>query len=230
MEGISAMKRIDELIYKEESAWIKILEWIEQAKNDVEVLPNSRINGEKALLKLQITNKSTMGAIALECGGILVDNGWLRILGSGSDNISGSILSWNNVDGTQINFPLKDAMIIAYDIIGGFYAIDAREVVSSTRNVFYFAPDTLEWEDIEMKYTDFIYWTLYGDLNLYYKTFRWANWKSDIEKLSGNQGISIFPYLWTKEAEDIEKCSKRVVPIKELWGIQNEFARQIKEN
>ncbi|MBE6066254.1 MAG: DUF2625 family protein [Clostridium lundense] len=224
------MKRIDELIYKEESAWIKILEWIEQAKNDVEVLPNSRVNGEKALLKLQITNKSTMGAIVLECGGILVDNGWLRILGSGSDNISGSILSWNSIDGTEIDFPLRHAMIIAYDIIGGFYAINAREFGGSTRNVFYFAPNTLEWEDIEMKYTDFIYWTLYGDLNLYYKTFRWANWKSDIKKLSGNQGISIFPYLWTKEAEDIEKCSRRAVPMRELWGIQNEFARQIKEN
>lgn len=224
------MKRIDELIYKEESAWIKILEWIEQAKNDVEVLPNSRVKGEETLLKLQITNRSTMGAIVLECGGILVDNGWLRILGSGSNNISGSILSWNSIDGTEIDFPLRDAMIIAYDIIGGFYAIDSRGFEGSIRNVFYFAPDALEWENIKMKYTDFIYWALYGDLDLYYKTFRWTNWKSDIKKLLGNQGISVFPYLWTREAEDIEKCSKRAVPIKELWGIQNEFARQIRQD
>ena len=85
----------------------------------------------------------------------------------------------------------------------------------------------MEWEDIEMGYTDFINWAFNGDLNLYYKSFRWTGWESDIKKLPGDQGISIFPYLWTKEEKDIEMWSRRAVPMKELWGIQNHFSSQI---
>lgn len=223
------MRKIEELIYKEENAWLIVQEWVSQAKNQVEILPNNRFDGEKTLFELQITNESTMGAIALECGGILVDNGWLRILGSGNEKISGNMLSWNNIDGTEIEFPLRGTMIIAYDIVGGFYAINVGALGSIIKSVFYFAPDSLEWEDIEMGYTDFINWALNGDLSLYYKSFRWIGWESDIKKLSGDQGISIFPYLWTKEGKDIEKCSKRAVSMKELWGIQNHLASQINE-
>jgi hypothetical protein len=221
------MRKIEELIYEDESAWPMIKEWISEAQNQVEFLTNNRVEGEKTILQLRVTNKSTMGAIALECGGILVDNGWLRILGSGNERISGNMLSWNNLDGTEIEFPLRGAMVIAYDIIGGFYAINAGGFSSNIKNVFYFAPDSLEWEDIEMGYTDFINWALNGDLNLYYKSFRWIEWESDIKKLSGDQGISIFPYLWTKEGKDIEMCSRRAVPMMELWGIQNQFANQV---
>lgn len=220
------MRKLKELIYEEGNAWLMIQEWVKEAKNQVEVLKNNRVDGEKTLLQLQVTNKSPMGAIALQCGGLLVDKGWLRILGSGNEKISGNLLSWNNLDGKKIEFPLRAAMIIAYDVVGGFYAINAGEFGTSVKNVFYFAPDTLEWEDIEMEYTDFINWALNGNLNQYYKAFRWNSWESDIKELSGIQGILIFPYLWTKEGKDIEKCSRRAVPVKELWGTQNEIARQ----
>lgn len=220
-------KNLEELIFNRENTWLMVQDWIEAAENHVEVLTDNRIEGEKTLLQLQITNKSTMGAIALECGGLLIDKGWLRILGSGNDKISGSLLSWNNLDGTEIEYPMEKAMIIAYDVVGGFYAINAGELGSSFKSVFYFAPDTLEWEDTEKGYTDFILWALNGDLNLYYETFRWKGWEDDVKRLSGSQGISIFPYLWTKEGKDIEKCYKRAVPMRELWGIQNEFSRQI---
>jgi hypothetical protein len=219
------MKKLEELIFKKDNAWGLIQDWIEEAENQVEVLPANRIEGEKTLLQLQITNKSTMGAMVLECGGFLIDKGWLRILGSGNDNISGSLLSWNNLDGTEIEFPMGKAMIIAYDIVGGFYAINAGEFGSSFNSVFYFAPDTLEWEDTEKGYTDFIFWALNGDLNLYYEAFRWKGWEDDVKRLSGSHGISIFPYLCTKEGKDIEKCSKPAVPMRELWGIQNEFVK-----
>lgn len=224
------MRKIEELMYKEENAWIMIQEWALEAKNKVKTLPNQGVDGENTLFKLQITNKSTMGAIALECGGILIDNGWLKILGSGHDSISGNILSWNNLNGTKLEFPLEKAMIIAYDIIGGFYAINTGEFGSSMNTIFYFAPDTLEWENLEMSYTDFLYWAMNGDLDLYYKQFRWLGWEKDIESLDGNQGVAIYPYLWSSVSHDIEKCSRKPVSMLELWGSQNEFANQINEH
>lgn len=53
------MRKIKELIYKEENAWLMILEWVKKAENQVEVLKNNRADGEKTLLQHQVTNKST---------------------------------------------------------------------------------------------------------------------------------------------------------------------------
>lgn len=226
-KGNFMTRELKELIFKKESAWNMIQEWITKAENQVEVLSNRRDDGEKTILQLQVTNKSTMGAIALECGGLLIDQGWLRILASGNENISGSLLSWNNLDEKQNEFPIQGALIVAYDVVGGFFAINAGAFNGNIKNVFYFAPDILEWEDTEKGYTDFIYWALYGNLNLYYETFRWSGWQSDIKRLSGSEGISIYPYLWTKQGRNIEKCLKKPVPMEEIWGINNEFVRQL---
>jgi hypothetical protein len=220
-------RKIEELIYKEESAWQMIQDWLSKAENQIELLPNSRTQGEETLLKLQVTNKSTLGAIALECGGILIDNGWLRILGSGHSNISGNLLSWNNIGSTQIEYSIKGAMIVGYDIVGGVFAINGGAFGNTVGNVFYFAPDTLEWEDTEKGYTDFIYWALNGDLNLYYESFRWGGWEEDTKKLSGNEGIFIYPYLWTKEGKNVEECHKKAIPMNEIWGVENEFIKQM---
>lgn len=221
------IRKLSELIYKEENVWPMIEEWLAKAENHVEVLPNNRAGGEEALLKLQITNRSTMGAIALECGGILIDDGWLRILGSGNENISGNLLSWNNIGEIKIEYSIKNAMIIAYDIVGGVYAINGGAFGDSLKNVFYFAPDTLEWEDTEKGYTDFIYWALNGDINVYYKTFRWSGWQEAVSKLTGDQGISIYPYLWTEQGNNVNECHKEAMPMKEIWGIEQEFIKQM---
>ncbi|MFL0248293.1 DUF2625 family protein [Candidatus Clostridium stratigraminis] len=220
-------KKLSELIYEEGNAWTMFETWFDKAENQVEVLPNTKADGEETLLQLQITNRSTMGAIALECGGLLVNHGWLRILGSGNERISGNLLSWNNISEIKIEYSIKNALIIAYDIVGGVYAINGGAFGQSFKNVFYFAPDTLEWEDTEKGYTDFINWALNGDINLYYKSFRWTGWEEDVRKLIGEYGISIFPYLWTKEGKNVNKCHREAIPMKEIWGIEQEFIKQM---
>jgi len=42
-------------------------------------------NRKSALVAVQVTTRSPMGAIIYETGGILVDHGWIRILGSGCE-------------------------------------------------------------------------------------------------------------------------------------------------
>lgn len=59
-------------------------DWIKNAKNKVEVLPKSQAAADQALLETQVTTRSPMGAIIHETGGLLIDDGWIRILGSGS--------------------------------------------------------------------------------------------------------------------------------------------------
>ncbi|PWV94440.1 uncharacterized protein DUF2625 [Paenibacillus cellulosilyticus] len=213
------MKEISDLIV-EADTWAMIREWIRNSQLNIEILENNRTQGEEALYHLQITNRSTMGAIALESGGLIVDNGWLCILGSGHSRIYGSLV--NNKHSSLF----EEGFVIAYDVVGGLFAINTGQFENHSRNIYYFAPDTLEWEDTGKGYTDFINWVLNGDLNQYYETFRWDNWINDLKGLQYDQGISVFPYLWSKEGKDVEKSLKKAIPLHEIWGIQNDFRNQ----
>ncbi|MFD4555747.1 DUF2625 family protein [Streptomyces sp. NPDC058469] len=48
----------------------------------VEVLPSDSALGRASILQPQITARSYLGAVVLHCGGLLVEEGWLRVFGS----------------------------------------------------------------------------------------------------------------------------------------------------
>ena len=75
------MQRLDELLETSDPAIRQIEQWVADAENHCEVLPPSNVR-DRVLHDLQVTTRSTLGAIAYETGGILVDHGWLRFLGS----------------------------------------------------------------------------------------------------------------------------------------------------
>jgi hypothetical protein len=106
-------RTLDELINAQVPAWPLVQEWIAAARNPVEVLSGTRTQGERMLLALQVTTRSPMGAIALESGGILIDHGWLRILGAGSERMRGSLLTWNGQGDDRIQDPIEGALVIA---------------------------------------------------------------------------------------------------------------------
>ena len=60
---------------------------MKEAKNKIKILPKDQKRAEHELFFLQVIIRSPMGAIIYETGGILIDNGWIRILGSGSKSI-----------------------------------------------------------------------------------------------------------------------------------------------
>ncbi|WP_238907493.1 MULTISPECIES: DUF2625 family protein [Clostridium] len=213
------MKLIHELISEDESAKKILLKWEDEAINKIEILHPCEENNEKVLLNLQVTTKSLLGAIAYNTGGIFIEYGWIRILGSGSNKINRDVSSWN---GLNSNKKLNGALLVADDVLGGFFAINGGAFIGEMGNVFYLAPDTLEWEDLDLKFADFIYWTFTGDINKFYETFRWQGWKDEIGKITGDDGISVYPYLWAEDL-DVEIRSRKRVPIEELWGITMEF-------
>src|SRR5579864_8923428 len=91
-----ALKTLQELINTADPAWPLVQQWIAEAKNPVEVLPPiSDAKREASLLATQVTTRSPMGAVIYETGGILVDGGWLRILGSGNARLPRSVADWN---------------------------------------------------------------------------------------------------------------------------------------
>ena len=221
-------RSLHELINTADPAWPIVQSWIAEARNEVEILPTDRKSAEETLLHLQVTTRSPMGALAFEKGGLLIDHGWLRFLGAGSERMPDNLRTWNS-RGSLLSAAdlLRDALIVAHDILGGFFALNGGAFPGKPGHAFYFAPDTLKWEDTEKSYSELLDWALNGDLNLFYQKQRWPNWEHDVLSLDRDRGISIYPFLFTNKDLPIVERSRRPVPIVELWKLHVDLARQL---
>jgi hypothetical protein len=171
------MRPLRELINTEEPAWPDVQQWIANAKNPVEVLPVNPADRESALLALQVTIRSPMGAIVYETGGLLIDHGWLRILGSGHARLPRSIASWNQGRTMFGDVEPPGYLLVADDVVGGFFAINGGQLGPELGSVFYFAPDSLQWECLDRSYSEVLIWWLQGNLAEYYESLRWPGWE-----------------------------------------------------
>jgi hypothetical protein len=209
---------LSELINTQAPAFPLVRDWIAQAVRQVEALPPSPDRAD-VLLRTQVTTRSPMGAIVYETGGILIDHGWLRVLGSGHERLTRTLPDWN--EGRSNGFYL-----VADDAVGGFFAINGGALGPDLKHMYYFAPDSLEWEPMEMDYSDFLYWTCTGRLDEFYESLRWPGWESDVAKLHGDQCDPMWPPLWT--VDDQSGSAKRFeCPVDEMWALQMDFREQL---
>jgi hypothetical protein len=215
------MRLLSELIDTQDPGWPLVQSWIAAAETEVLVLPKTAARADAALLAAQVTTRSPMGAVIYETGGILVANGWLRILGSGSAALNRDLMGWN--EGKQ-----QGILLVADDVLGGFFAINGGAFGQATLgNIYYLAPESLEWEPLEFGYSDFLFFCFSSNLEGFYEHMRWHGWQQEVAQLDGNQGFSSLPPLFTEEGKDLNKVSRKAVPIAELWGIHNDFRRQL---
>ncbi len=211
-------KSVDELINKNESAWPNVLELIGKAKNRVEVLPCDSVKAKDALYKTQVTTRSPMGAIVYATGGILIDNGWIRILGSGNTKLNRTLPDWNKGKSFKEFDEAPSFYLIADDAVGGFFAINGGAFGKETAGkVFYLSPSSLNWENLDITYTSFLLFCFNGKLSTFYNNVRWKTWNEDLRKLDGNSVYSFYPFLWSKEGKDINKDSKTIISIEEHY-------------
>src|SRR6266853_3212737 len=131
----NAIRDLSELVTSEDPVIAKIREWSRGAVNKCILLPPSA-ERERVLLQTQVTTRSTMGAIAYETGGVIVDEGWLRLLGSGQPSLTRTLPAWNQ--GRSSGFYL-----VADDAVGGFFAINGGAFGKDVLNMYYWAPDSL---------------------------------------------------------------------------------------
>jgi hypothetical protein len=168
-----------------------------------------------------------MGAIVWESGGILVDGGWVRVLGSGCARLDADLARWNGLGEHAIRRPVPGALIVALDALGGVFAMNGGAFGAGNHDVFYFAPDTLRWESLRRGYSDFLRFLFVGDLARFYAGARWKEWAKDVAALSPDYGVSISPPLWTVEGKDIERASRKPVPMTELVSFHFDIAAQL---
>lgn len=207
------MLELTELLNKDDPVWHLVKSWIDDAKNSVEVLPARDPDRANALVATQVTTRSTMGAIIYETGGLLIDSGWIRILGSGHPRLPRSLPGWSTDRAA-----LSDYFLVGDDVLGGLFAINGGGLGKNQGNIFYFAPDSLEWEDMGRGYSEFIQWCFSGDLETFYSGLRWLHWKDDLRSLGGHEAYSIYPPLWSKESSS-QECSRKAIPLAEIYNL-----------
>lgn len=221
------MRTVEELINEKDSGWPYVKEWIDSAKNKVEILTVDNQKAKETLYKTQVTTRSPMGSIVYETGGLLIDNGWIRILGSGNEKLKRSLSDWNLGKAYKDFGQQTPFLLIADDAIGGFYILNGGGLGNDLGRVYYLAPDNLEFEPLNLTYTEFLNFCFNNDLEEFYKGYRWKDWKEDVSKLNGDNVFNFFPYLWTKEGKNIENISRKEVPIEEQYSLNLDFRKQL---
>ncbi|MBI3948606.1 MAG: DUF2625 domain-containing protein [Armatimonadetes bacterium] len=215
-----ARRTLAELIESDAPAWPLVSRWIRAATNRAEVLPASDPARSEALLAAQVSTRSPLGAVIYETGGLLVDHGWLRVLGSGHPRLPRSLPGWNWGRSVTREDEPPPFVLVADDIVGGFFALDGGALGPGHHHACYFAPDTLAWEAMEeMTYSQLLVWILSGDLARFYQSLRWPGWQDEVALIGGDQCLSIAPPLWTHEGRDIAAASRRPVPVSEIYSL-----------
>lgn len=213
------MKTLEELIDRDDPGIEQISRWVAEADSSCELLPPSDRRAD-VLVALQVTTGSTLGAVAYETGGILLAQGWLRLLGSGNERLSRDLAMWN--EGRSHGF-----LLVADDIVGGFFALNGGALGSDPGNIYYLAPDTLEWEALEVGYSDFLVWALSSNLQDFYEDLRFPGWESTVVSMSGDRCLQFYPPLWTAEGS-VADSQRGEVPSEEAFDLAMDLRSQLR--
>ena len=136
----------------------------------------------------------------IKCGGIVVDD-WIRLYGCGLLNVVEKNELYNKSNIVDI--------LIGEDVLGGLFGL-------KNGLVFYFAPDTNEWENMEIYYTQFLDWLINRQdaVNKFYESYRWNSWKEDCKKIKLTEGYQFYPLLQSKH--NIDERDRRIISMDEL--------------
>ncbi|MBB5854484.1 DUF2625 family protein [Amycolatopsis umgeniensis] len=146
------------------------------------VLDSESERAARCLRELRITTTSWLGAVVGHTGGLLVDHGWLRVLGSGTEALP------DILDRAE---PASGILPVAYDVLGGMYVWATNPAGWPT--IHYFGPDLLEWQDLEQGYADWLHAVLAGSLDRFYENLRWPGWENEVGAVAGQPGHSYLP-------------------------------------
>lgn len=232
------MRAMDELTEVDDPAWPELRHLLTGGQVPCRVLRPDPDEARRCLMQLQVTARSTLGALVLNTGGLLVDGGWLRVYGGGGDpgDPAGSP-SLGQVNGfpAQADPAWRPAagLVVAHDVLGGVFALNGGDPASVGRpggpgEMTYLAPDTLAWEALEGGHSAWLSWVFDGGAARFYQGLRWPGWQEEAAVLTAGQGIAVFPPLWSREAQaDLAATSRRAVPMRELLGVAADSARQL---
>jgi hypothetical protein len=219
------MRTVEELTATSDPAWPG-LETELLSNPAIVILPISAAAGRDCLYRLQVTSRSRLGALALHTGGLLVDDGWLRVLGGGGNGGLPSLAEINGLPGDE---QPPSALVVGYDVLGRRFEVNgpnppAMDRPGTVGEVCYFGPDTLDWAGLGVGHGAWLSWIAAGGTGEFYQSLRWPGWREEIRALPVSHGITVYPFLWSREAQqDLAGTTRRPAPMQELFSLQDEF-------
>jgi hypothetical protein len=216
------VRQLRELLQVGDPAWPAVAEALHDATPRAQILPVERDAGERCLLRLQVTARSTLGALALHTGGVVIDHGWLRLLGGGHAGLPD--LAAVNASDERPGSP-PPLLLVAFDVLGGRFAMNGGGLPGAPGEVNYWGPDVLEWQPLGLGHSDFVFWSLGDGPETFYRDLRWDGWQQEVTQVRLDAGLAVYPPLCTAESRPIEATTRRAVPWEELSGVLNELAR-----
>jgi hypothetical protein len=123
-----------------------MLRLFEASSLDVRVIAPSDPQRQEVLSALQVTVASMLGALAWNSAMVLIDHGWVRLVGAGAGSVGGLHVETLNDPSSALQF---EGVLAAYDVLGGRFAIHGGGFsAAQPGEVVYWAPDTLEWSPL----------------------------------------------------------------------------------
>ncbi|MET7401257.1 DUF2625 family protein [Dactylosporangium sp. NPDC005572] len=223
------MRTVDNLTTVPAPAW-PALEAELRSNPQIAVLPIAAPAGRDSLHRLQVTAGSRLGALALHTGGVLVDDGWLRVLGGGADGLP-SLAEANGLPGDERP---PAALVVGHDVLGGRFEVNGPDPAAAGRpgdpgEVCYFGPDTLEWTPLGVGHGVWLSWLAQGGTQRFYEALRWPGWPEETRALPLTHGLTVYPFLWSEEAhQDLAATSRQPAPMLELFAQQDEFVASLR--
>lgn len=215
------MRTLQDLLAADDT-WAEVAQ--QAARAGAEILEPTPGAGEVTLVAAQVTTRSPMGAIALHSGALLIDHGWLRILGAGGPRIGGGLVAWNeDLGGRPLDPPIDHALVVAYDALGGFFAVIGGRWPGAPGTVYYLPPDEWQWDDLEVGYSGLLRWA-FSEVGRFYEGLRWPGWQNEVGSLGPDEALTVYPFLGF-ETTPIGDRHRAPVPARELWTLLHQLGR-----
>lgn len=219
------VRSVAELRDVDDPAWPGLWLTLTGARVPVRVLEVDPSAGERTLCRLQVSARSTLGALALHTGGLLVDHGWVRVLGGGSELPDLATASGLGDPGEASEPP--PWLTVGYDVLGGRFAVDGGGLGVRAGEVCHWGADTLRWEGLGVGHTAFVHAAVDGALSDLYEPFRWPGWQDDVSAVAPDQGLALYPPPFTVQGQDPAAVHRRPVPFVQLLAFGDDMAAQL---
>lgn len=192
---------------------MELSEMLLNGANSVEIIPVDADCAEINSGYFEADASTNFGLLITQCGGVVV-NGVVRLLGSNRDENFRDINLFNIKFGSGRGF-----VILGDDIFGGVFAVNTGLFPEFVGNIIYFAPDTLDWEDTELRLSGFFAWLKDGDMAGFYGQFSAEEYENlRARNVPFNKVLSIVPPQWSAEFAT-EKHDVREIDINEHYKL-----------
>ena len=205
--------------------WDEIVKVFGESKNEIKV-SRSLGSSKDVLSRMGINAESTLGQVIAHAKEIYV-NRYLRLCGSA--NIE-------KVNALVKRYYPGDKVIVATDAWGGIFAISNGDFEGHPACMWYYAPDLLTWENMNINYTKFVNWAADVRVEQYYDSWLWYECeKYFAPKMSGlvggvnsDQAVLMYPFMWSKEF-DVVTATKKTVPFAEIVALNFDYEKKVRK-